>query len=284
MKRRISPELVAVLLLTSVSAFGCSSPDKHRQPNAVEPPIGQLASIDTVRNVTLPLDTSGLSPDQKLLDVQAEDALIGDCMKRSGAIFEGSSQSTATAIYLYEEKQRESRFGLVDESKAAQFGYHGEPMPDLTKGGQSTSSQAYANCAKEVKSYMGENAPPAEDFVKVFQLPQEAAARTLNDSRYIAMTKRWAACMHGKGYNFDSPEDAAKDTNWPTDKPTAKELQTATTDVKCKQEVDYLPLVVALRTAYENQLIEENSEALQRVKEYYDRRTKLVADILAGKK
>ncbi|MCP2327018.1 hypothetical protein HDA40_005525 [Hamadaea flava] len=273
--------LTAIFLSASVS-MGCSSHDQKTQSNVIEPSIGVLAPVSSVSSISLPLDAYRLSSEQKLLDAQAQDLLMSDCMHKAGASLEGESVTYSVAVNEYVQKQRDNSFGLVDESKAQQFGYHGEPMP-IPEEKQYSPSPAMSQCSAEVKQSMAEKAPSVQDFSKSFRLPDEAVARTRNDSRYLAMARRWSDCMKDKGYVYDSPESAATDSNWPTSNPSASEVQTATADVRCKAETDYLPLVVALRTAYEIQLLEENAEALQRVKEYYDRRTRLVAGILAGK-
>lgn len=279
--RYLKNRLTLLFVACAFAASGCSPQEQPHTPNAVEPSLGTLAPVASVASVTLPLDTYGLSPEQKLLDTQASDLLIRQCMNKAGEQWQGSGMATSLAIQGELEAQRLSRFGPVDEAVAAQYGYNGKPVPEVGK--EIASSSSHARCAKEVKIKMGEGAPPAQEFGLLFGLPEEAAARTANDSRYLEMIKRWVSCMSAKGYKFTSPQDASTDSRWPTDKATTKEAQTAVADVKCKQEVNYLSLVVALRTAYENQLIEENSEVLGRLKEYYDRRVKLIADLLSAK-
>ncbi|MCP2327013.1 hypothetical protein HDA40_005520 [Hamadaea flava] len=276
--------LVVTLCLATMFATGCSSQeDQSREPHA-EPSVGPLAPVGSAAEVSLPLEAYKPSPEQKILNARGRDILIADCLRKSGETWGNSEEQFAISVSNRNSLRRETRFGLVAETDAAQFGYHGNPLLRHPPGGQGEVSPAGDKCIKEVTaSIAGDKYPSPDDFIKADKLSEEAAARTNNDSRYIAMAQLWTKCMDDKGYDFQSPEDASTDVRWPTEQPTAQEIQAATADVKCKHDVEYLPLVVALRTAYENQLIDASAEALQGVKEYYDRLARLMATILAGK-
>ncbi|WP_155374421.1 hypothetical protein [Catellatospora vulcania] len=278
MRHSAKIQIMALIAMGVVALSGCTSPAEPSKPAVVEPSIGSPAAVASVESVALPMDAYGLSADQKILDAHARDLLIRDCMRKAGATWQGNSAATTAAINSNRAAAKAIRFGLVDSAIAGQYGYHGKPFPPTEANG----ARPLDECVMQAKLKMGEGAPPAEEFTLSFDLPAQAHARTVNDSRYIAMTERWSACMADKGYQFETPEDAAKDSRWPTETATAKEIQAAVADVKCKKEVGYLDLVVALRTAYELQLIEEHSEVMQRLKEYYDKRVRLVTDMIAG--
>lgn len=273
-RHRIRWIAVSCLILAAASACSASPPTSR---TVAEPAISSLPEVRSAAAVALPLDAYGLSAEQKALDYQARDLIIRDCMRKAGASWSGSTADAGKVLDAFRAADEATRFGLVDESIAGAYGYHGAPglRPPVDSG-----KGALATCQKEAKLSLAEGAPPAEDFALSFRLPEEAAARVGNDSRYIAMVAEWRDCMKAAGYQFQSPDDAAKDARWPTDSATQAEITTALADVRCKKDVGYLSLVVALRTAYELQLIEENADAMVRLKIYYAERAKRIERLL----
>lgn len=271
-----------LLFVAGAGALAACSGATAPGPARGEPPLGDIPVVTSPGSATLPMDAYGITVDQQAMDYRARDMLIRDCLRRAGATgWTGTMADLSHSIDVYKAAARKIRFGLVDEVEAATFGYQGSPElappPSIPNG-----SPAFDSCSREAKLKLAEGAPSAEDFILAIRLPRDAAARVSNDSRYQALVEAWRACMKAAGYDFTSPEDAAEDTRWPEDTLSQAEVATAVQDVRCKKQANYLGTVVALRTAYENQLIEENAEAMQRLKTYYEQRSKRIADLVAA--
>jgi hypothetical protein len=268
---------IAAVIVATVAS--CSGPDP--EPEVVpEPSLGAIPTVTSVDNVTLPMDAFTQTPQQRTLDYQATDFLVGQCMARSGASYQGDAQTRAAQLSNLTKQQNANRFGLVSEKVAAQYGYHNPPDP-LAGSTKSGNGGASKECVKEAKTTLGTDAPPAEDFQLSFNVEADARARMQNDSRYKTMIGQWSACMKRAGYTYPTPQTAAEDAAWQgATVASAAELRAAGTDIRCKREVNYLGWLVTLMTAYEQQLMDKNSAVLQRLRTYYDERSRRVLALL----
>lgn len=279
---RLIVRLGAVALLCVAAGTACSR--QSAAPSATpEPTLTAVPQLRSAADVTLPLDAFTQTPEQRALDYQANDLLVARCMRRGGAQWQGNADERARDISRYIEATNAARFGLVDEAVAAQYGYHKRPGLTLSEiGGGKSGVTPSKECAAEAKLTLGKDAPSPDDFALAFRLRDEAEARVQKDHRYVDMLEQWRACMRRAGFRYATPGAAAEDPKWQTQSPSTAELATAAADVRCKQETNYLGLTVALRVAYEQQLMEGNAEALQRLKVYYEERSRRVLAVLNG--
>ncbi|MGH8826651.1 MAG: hypothetical protein ACRDVZ_03415, partial [Jiangellaceae bacterium] len=128
----------------------------------------------------------------------------------------------------------------------------GNPLPDGGCGGEATAALGGFS----------------EDFGLPDGLTGESYERAESDSRVKAAVDEWAACMDRAGYEYESiwePNNA----DWP-DPAGPEEIAVATADVACKAETNLAGIWLAVETAYQNQLIEENAEKLAELKAWRD--------------
>lgn len=117
----------------------------------------------------------------------------------------------------------------------------------------------------------------------VEQIEDESYASMLKDDRVLAVFKSWSDCMKQKGYNYATPAEANDDPQWQkTEAATAQEKDTAVADVTCKSENNVLGVQFAVESEYNKPLIEENAEALDKIKKLNEARLKAAAKILSG--
>lgn len=111
------------------------------------------------------------------------------------------------------------------------------------------------------------------DYAYAHELAEEPYFRAFEDSRAVAVTEAWSACMADRGHDYDTPEDPFVDPAWyvmdadgtidESRSPTPEEIVTAVADVECKQAVNYLGVRVAVESAYQVQVIEEHFQDLE---------------------
>lgn len=111
------------------------------------------------------------------------------------------------------------------------------------------------------------------DDIYVENLNNEPYFLAEEDSRVLAVTEAWSACMKDKGYDYSSPEEPPVDPAWydagadgtnaEPRQPTPEEIVTAVADVECQQAVNYLGVRVAVESAYQEQVIEEHFQDLE---------------------
>ncbi|MGC0331551.1 hypothetical protein RKD23_004541 [Streptomyces sp. SAI-170] len=288
--------LVAALAWTGTA---CSS-DEQAQDNPAEQPYKVQASKTWGGvAISLPIDSYTVTSEEREALGQAVATLAGDCMKRYGvdwpaplpptprnlnsnARLYGVNDLESVAAYGYhpplpkgmtaqqaEQTSARSRAHYANVSPAAVTLYNGEGPTsvngkDVPKGG----------CLGETRRKVGlEDANRLDlTFNKVNLQASEQAG---NDPRVGALNKRWAACMKEAGYHYTDPLAAAGDPAWTageggdgsTDSdsvgaPEAREITVASTDVRCKQRVDYVRTRVGVEAEYQNKLIEQNITAL----------------------
>ncbi|WP_409471732.1 hypothetical protein [Streptomyces sp. HC307] len=103
----------------------------------------------------------------------------------------------------------------------------------------------------------------------------QASQQASNDPRVSSLNKRWADCMKESGYHYADPLAAAGDPAWTEGEggdgsqdsdsagtPKPREITVASTDVRCKQRVDYVRVRSGVEAEYQNKLIEQNATAL----------------------
>ncbi|GAA1182683.1 hypothetical protein GCM10009664_56050 [Kitasatospora gansuensis] len=175
------------------------------------------------------------------------------------------------------------RYGLTDQAEAAANGYHlgdrdprthpvhppqfsAEQQQVLTgrlpgkTGADDSALQVngvpvpLGGCYDEAKRAL---AGPGE-------LGSSAVARQANFQTFKASLsvpqvtqafEAWSGCMKDKGYSYPNPMDAIGDSRFLGDSPTPPELQVATADVTCKQQVNLIDTWFAVETSLQKELI-----------------------------
>lgn len=122
-------------------------------------------------------------------------------------------------------------------------------------------------CAGEARSILAGDGE-LHDLFYANNVGNKAYIRAIDDSRVRDVTRRWSECMSQRGYDYADPDEAGGDPKWlgldAAARPTPEEIPVATADVECKQSVNYLGVRVAIETAYQNLVIEEHFQDLER--------------------
>lgn len=302
-KLRTLGTAVGVGLALLVTAAACTSSGQDRKGGSTTPPtIGPVPSASTPVGLVLPLSHYELTGAQEVFVNKATTTLVNQCMRRFG--FADFSLDGGGPVAGHGD-QMARRYGPVSDAKAAAaYGYHltpdqaagvgkssggprqqfsqaenavltgtagnGPAAPNQTQGaGKAGNGQAIpaGGCYGEANRAIG-----SEDKADTL-VPQKLAftsySQSQNDSRTKEVVAAWSTCMKGKGYNLTGPVDAAKAFN--LEGPvTPTEIQQAVTDVACKQQVGLVGVWFSVESAYQQRLIEQNSQQLDAVRKLLD--------------
>ncbi|MFF1847781.1 hypothetical protein ACFVW5_04520 [Streptomyces sp. NPDC058232] len=289
--------LVAALAWTAV---GCSSGEEPQTPAAgVQPYKAQASKTWGGVAISLPVDAYTVTAQEREALSQAVATLAGDCMKQYGfdwpaplpptprnlnsnARLYGVTDAESVAVFGYhpplpkgmtarqaEQATAKQRVHYAKVSAAAMTLYKGEG-PSSVNG----KNVPRGGCLGETRRKLGLGDAARLDaaFNKVsLQASQEAG----NDPRVSSLNKRWGDCMKESGYHYADPLAAAGDPAWTVGEggegskdsdaagtATPREITVASTDVRCKQRVDYVRAHSVVEAEHQNKLIEKNVSEL----------------------
>lgn len=291
MKFRSGSVLAGVALSAGLLA-GCGS---EPSADSGEPPI-QVAPVPDLRTFVLPLDMYRDSGAGATMVAEAYVILFTDCMHLFG--FEVPSPAIGPVPVV----GYELRYGLADETKAQQLGYHVTPTmsPEQAEVPEEPSAEYQAvalgsgptsydgklipegGCSGESWRRLAEGAPPVEDPRLGDRLTSEAFLRMKQDSRVRAVFAEWSECMGQQGFQYAEPFDAVDDPAFQTDQPSAAEIAVASADVRCKKEAKVIEVQAAVETAYHLRAIDTNQESLELVRVWVEARQRNAARVVAG--
>lgn len=285
---------VLVFGVAAAAFVGGCTPDSP--PSASEPPIVEV-SVDDVRTIEFPLDPY-LNVGGPAYDVEekAYQILMERCMARFG--FTMDPPPTVASVDI-----RARRYGLVDMNDALQYGYNnpltaneGANDADATqpkseayyavaygKGPSDTSNGMeipQGGCHGAAQRTLNDGAAPVADPMFGQVLANRASNLAEQDSRVVAAFSAWSECMARSGYDYDDPWEANDDPAFDGPEVTQMEISVAAADVACKEEVDLVDTWVAVEVAYQERLVEENSEALAELLELLEARRRNAAEIV----
>jgi hypothetical protein len=292
-------------VIVSIAVCGCSASQLSSaagRPHG-QPSLGHIPKLTNAQNITLPLDAYRSTPQQRVTLLTATDMLIRDCMRRFGFNW------TVQARPILLEPGR--RYGISNDAEVKIYGYHlpperqggSQPRPGtftppsaaeetvlLGKGQSSYRGQQIpeGGCIAEAGRLLGLDVNKDNELVDagsiVQRLDNQANDATRSDTRLLEVFAKWSQCMHRAGYEYRSPWDANNDPAWSGETPSARETATALADLKCRNEANVAGVSLAVETAYQNQLIEQNAETLRQERAKLDERIRKGADIVAGKR
>jgi hypothetical protein len=293
-----------------VALSGCSTASSHETKAAVS--IGPIAKIDTTAGISMPMDSYFPTPGEKLALERAQDILVANCATRYGI-----HMSTPRRELAKFNATKDVRFLFLEENQAATYGFQVPPYqvtseklrsggnspwpPGLSSsdiatviGGRGASTYAgkdvpVGGCAGEAgRRLSGSGNSNTADQGIVSTAMQEVYSRENNDPTISDMNSRWSACMRTSGYSYRAVRDAWNDPHWGSgakngQPPSKAELAAAIAFSKCESRVNYLGVMVAVESAYENQTIERDSQIFRAYKLSLITRIKRANDILSGK-
>jgi hypothetical protein len=292
--------LCVVLTLISGAMLVAACGSSGNRPN-VPPPLGPIPLITNAQNVSLPLDYYSPTPQQSATIATGREILWSNCMRRFG--FDTPAQRNITA-----EPVPNKLWGISDEHDVAVYGYH--PNPNLypptqvdpnrkppSAAAQQVSTgvgpQSYNNqmipkggCTGDTDIKFGFDVTVTGEGLEmkelVLDLANQADAKARSDQRTLDLWGKWSACMRKSGYDYRGPWDANNDPTWTaSDVPSQREIATAVADLRCRNSMNFAGVSDAIETAYQNQVIEQNAEALRAEKVKLDQRVKLATELVA---
>lgn len=261
-------------IASAATATACSTGQPTISPG--QPALRPIPTIRSATDLQGPLDAYSLSKsDQWKISV---DNRIADwkCIRHKGLNIPLDSIPIA-------QVSNDDSYGylkFLDTATAQRYGYHLPPAAKLPGtdvvhplfGGIPAAQRAWtAGCQSIINQARS----------KQFDLPidplrgvQVSIAQVQHDTRYLAITRRWSACMARSGYPYKTPFDAMNTRPWGLTDPsgqsrgpvTALEIRAATADAQCRQSINFHGWWVTLLTAYENRLINANQSKLNQAK------------------
>jgi hypothetical protein len=153
-----------------------------------------------------------------------------------------------------------------------EFGCRGEAKGTLTRG---------LSVPEQVKNPDSAGVRGSQSFVA--GLRRQAIDQLLDDDRYHEVIKRWSACMKQSGRDYSNPGAAMRDKRWKTAEPSRQEIDTAVADTTCRLKLNYLGIIGALRSAYEQRQVDRNRPVLQGVRTYLDGAVAHADEVLAAR-
>ncbi|WP_331447672.1 hypothetical protein [Streptomyces xanthochromogenes] len=286
----------AVALLAAAGWSGSARP--HDAPT-----IGAIPKITNSAQIKpLPLDAYTLNQQQYLDTLNAQRVLARSCMTQYGIDWHGSDVIDPAPV----GQKLDTLFLIIDENRAAQYGYHSPD--DHSEDGKKTGtgsdptpveksvftgtykgpdinghSVPKGGCNAVVEAELSKGGAAGVGVFDAANVMLGPYQQSKADSRVEDAFSAWSTCMKGKGYAYGTPNDAVNDPAWRSPQPSPTELATARADVACKQQTNVVGIWWAVLTAYENQYIDQHAEELTKVKRQVDATLRNSATILATK-
>jgi hypothetical protein len=293
--------LLAPLMVAAVACSGSGRPAGHGAPESSRPPSPQPSGASAPGTTATPAAADIAMPLDAYVDgaagrvvANATEVLIAECMRRKGFTYHADlTAGTETT------SQRTGDFGLTDAKLAATEGYPSgaKRAEALIRSATKRPSDAYLmalqgfvhpdltqshppGCQDEAFEQLRSDDLKRVDFELVGRLGLEAKQRAAADRRVLDATRAWSQCMKDAGFSYATPVDAMN-AGWPRD-PTAREIATATTDVRCKEKSDLVRMWLTAEATYQAELVAQNEEALAEIKRLNAERIRRAEAILAA--
>jgi hypothetical protein len=264
---------------------------------ATEPTLPDPIPRVDMKTFMLPLDAYVLTQDQVQTRGRARITLMLGCLRRFG--FDVPPPGRVDPI---PGGTNERRYLLVYEARARTYGYRWPevddrqrpPEPDMPPAAQAVLSGEGSSmvggaevppggCIGESYRAMGMKAEASSEDTVAQRLFGEDYQRMLADSRVKAADAAWSACMARSGYAYAEPGNALSDPAFAGPKLTRAEVQTATADVRCKNETRLPDIMAAVETAYQKRSMQRHEPELRALRTQLDDQLRKAAEVLAGR-
>lgn len=277
--------LVAVLVVACATSVACSG-------TGAAPELPTVITNPSPSQLVLPLDAYVVSPAEFAAVMNARDRLVQRCMAGQGFDVVVGQRVPGT------QARNARRYGLIDLDSASQYGYQPPPPSEAERQAEESLDRSEASFDSEAKEraltggtftnldgtqrvggclgtalaqLQATELGVDEHFVE--NLAGEAHAKSENDRRVRAAFDAWSECMTAKGFRYGDPWEANDDPRWaaaagtePAALPQSDpQVATAVADVTCKHEVNLAGVWLAVETAHQLALIEDNQQRLQTI-------------------
>lgn len=116
----------------------------------------------------------------------------------------------------------------------------------------------------------------------VQQINRDSFDQSILDPRVVAAFAAWSACMAADGFTYATPIEANNDPQWATDKPSEREIATASADLECKTTTNLIGIWFGVESEIQQRMIDEHAVELAAAKEELDAAMAKINDALAG--
>jgi hypothetical protein len=247
---------------------------------------------------SFPLDAYAETAENIFLTMEAEKALITECMKDFGfdMSYPPVSRERATA---QEAEGRSRYYGITDLLAAQKYGYHLNPQLNAPKPQSPSESGSHnfvlagqkpgqdlssipdvattspgkhrgkeippGGCTGAARTKLYGKATMTAQYKLAKRLQAEAFFSAQGDPRVVSYFADWSRCMRKTGYNYSAPLKVAEEGRFNVGSPTvsATEIQTAVTDVKCKESTGLIAKWHKVWSEYEKKALEKNQLVLK---------------------
>ncbi|MEU8076550.1 hypothetical protein AB0B31_13985 [Catellatospora citrea] len=301
-RRSLSALALAAALTLPLTLIGCAGAGEEQR----EPAIGEIKQVNSYKDIVMPLDVYILTREQRISINNARELLIRDCVNKHGLQVTGR---VASGDQPSRQVMIGRRYGIIDADAAARTGYRADaevaadagkagggwnPTPEefrVVSGkdqvtGENTVGQlvggtaiAEGGCASEAgRQLSADGGELASNYGDTLQVETYAMAE--RDSRVVAAVAEWSKCMAEAGYTYSSPWEP-NNRDWGP-KPTNEEIATAVADVACRRKVDLVGIWLAVESAYQQRVIDENHQRLEQSRQAYEVQLRNASKIVAG--
>ena len=300
--------LAPVVLLT-----GCGSAARTAAVPALAGPVPVVTAVEQIHR---PIDPYLPQPSEVRTLISAANVLNARCMAGFGLHGGDTYPTDIDAHGVRVATAHTHLYGFFDPSIVGTDGYDliqlqsaqqpGAPAPASISDTAKSVEIGRDATGHPVTSYAGKPVPAHGCEAQAQQgiggeLPDMSAAGLpaggppvpLDDPRVRDVTKKWSACMAGKGYHFTTAYDAMT-SNIAQEAPvtgtgdnqkvvhSAAEIAQATTDLACKQATNFMGIATAVQDAYDQQYIAQHTQALADYRRQFDDRIHAAAQIVAS--
>lgn len=139
----------------------------------------------------------------------------------------------------------------------------------------------YTGCHGEAQLIVND---PGEDWVDptvIHQLENDAAREADEDERVAAVVADWSACMAERGHAADNPLTVQEDLGLESDVSGSEAIEVAVADVACKAETDLVERWSAVDAEYQEKVISEQADLLERYQKQHEQRLDAARAVLA---
>ncbi|MFD8631387.1 hypothetical protein [Streptomyces sp. NPDC059533] len=270
---RSGAHVTALILLPLLSACSPGHAGPGAPPSHSGEVVGraEIRKLDDSKALTLPLDVYLLSAEDLAVIGRGRAAAMDRCLTRIGAQHEPAVSREPRV------RNNERRYGMADAGLATESGYHvpsaGRPTEKYPPSIMAVINGETAEyngtpvpeggCAGEADRELHENEMQATlDLAQKLNMASYTKSR--QDPAVTAVSKKWSDCMKESGHDYPDPLAAISDQGFRSAEPTDREKEVALADVRCKQKVNLIGVWAAAETAYQQQLIKENSAELEK--------------------
>lgn len=279
---------LAVVIGTAIAGCGSDQPAAAKLAPVPVPTPTSWAQLQ------LPIDAYELNETQTAQVQYVGQRLLQACMAKYGFTYPPANWINVTEISETVHAQQiadSRRWGISDPVAAREYGYHLPPMGSPSQqqtaqqirmrslpraestvlyGSASASSShgqaiPVGGCTDQSTRELNATGVSQAGSMLVAEIDRNGFEKALSDSRTLAVFGQWSACMKSHGYDYSSPFQPYS-SGTQTASPTSAEIQTAKADVACKMKTNLLGVTFAVESDIENQMIEQNAQALAHLK------------------